>query len=182
MNSTESASDGLPYYNFRKGNVSYEDFLKDFIEVVKSKSILNPLTPSDLADLFALVEKNELRVATVLLHPITYSDMRKWGRDILDIETKGEELRKGLMAFVWGAYIIISKKIPEGTIIVTSEEDKKVCAVLELGQEEFYNLKGMNDLRNRAEELHRSLDRVYKQMEDLVNQALSTLKNAPLKS
>jgi len=174
--STLDSVDGLPHYNFRKGGVSYEDFLKNFTKVHEIKTVLSPLIPSDMADLFAEVERDEIRVESVLMSPFTYSDMRKWNRDAINIEEKKEELQKGLMASIWGAYIIVSRKVPDGIVIVTSEEDIKVCAKLELGQEKFYNLEGLNVLKQEAALLHRSLDDVYGKMEEMIDRALASLK------
>ena len=175
--STLDSVDGLPHFNLRKGESSYEEFMKSFTKVLEIKTVLSPLTPSDLADLFAEVEREEIRVESVLMNSLTYSDVRKWGRDTINIEEKKEELQKGLMASIWGAYIMISKKVPDGVILVTSEEDKKICARLELGQEKFYNLEGINTLKQEAANLHQSLNNVYRKMEEMIDRALASLKS-----
>lgn len=72
-----------------------------------------------------------------------------------------------------GAYI----KVPDGVILVTSEEDKKICAKLELGQEKFYNLEGINTLKQEAANLHQSLNNVYRKMEEMIDRALTSLKS-----
>ncbi len=82
-----------------------------------------PLTPSDLADAFALVERHDLRVARVFANALDYSDIRKWGRDVLDIESQATLLKTGLMATVWGAQIIVSRKVPVGYIYVCAEPE-----------------------------------------------------------
>jgi hypothetical protein len=82
-----------------------------------------PLTPSDLADAFARVEQNDLRVARVFANALDYSDIRKWGRDVLDIESQAALLKTGLMATVWGAQIIVSRKVPAGYIYVCAEPE-----------------------------------------------------------
>jgi hypothetical protein len=169
--------DGLPYYEFRKCNLSWEDFLKGFNEKIEMKTVLRPLNVSDLADLFAIIEKKDFRVETILMNAVTYSDMRKWGRDTLDISTSKEELQKGLMARVWGAYVMVNRNIPDGVVLATSEEDKKVCCILHLGQESFYGLEGINDLKEKAASLTRSLVSVYSEMEEKINRALSALKS-----
>ena len=177
INSSVETADGLPYYNFRKGNLSWEDFLKGFTENPKPiKTALRPLTSNLLADLFAEVERKEVRVEAVFMNAWVYSDIRKWGRDILTAENQKEELQKGLMARVWGAYLIVTINVPDKTVIVTSEEDKKICSVLELDQEEYYKLEGINALKNEAAKLTRELTNVYAQMEEMVNRALDSLK------
>jgi hypothetical protein len=82
-----------------------------------------PLTPSDLADAFARIERNDLRVARVFANALDYSDIRKWGRDVLDIEAQAALLRTGLMATVWGAQIIVSRRVPTGYIYVCTEPE-----------------------------------------------------------
>jgi len=82
-----------------------------------------PLTPADLADSFALVERHDLRVARVFANALDYSDIRKWGRDVLDIESQATLLKTGLMASVWGAQIIVSRKVPTGYIYVCAEPE-----------------------------------------------------------
>ena len=82
-----------------------------------------PLTPTDLADAFALIERHDLRVARVFANALDYSDIRKWGRDVLDIETQATLLKTGLMATVWGAQIIVSRRVPAGYVYVCAEPE-----------------------------------------------------------
>jgi len=82
-----------------------------------------PLTPADLADAFALIERHDLRVARVFANALDYSDIRKWGRDVLDIESQATLLKTGLMASVWGAQIIVSRRVPTGYIYVCCEPE-----------------------------------------------------------
>jgi hypothetical protein len=82
-----------------------------------------PLTPSDLADAFARVERHDLRVARIFANAHDYSDLRKWGRDVLDIESQAALLKTGLMATVWGAQIIVSRKVPTGYMYVCAEPE-----------------------------------------------------------
>lgn len=171
-----TVSDGLSHYNFRKSDISYEDFLKSFIKTVEIKTIYNQLTPSTLADLFAKIEILDLRVETILMNAKTFVDVRKWGRDLFDIETEVTEFAKGKMGSLWGAIIIVKNKVPDNIVIATSEEKFSTCAVLKLGQEEQYNLKGLNALKERARELSHELGTVYTQIEELISNALSTIK------
>jgi hypothetical protein len=82
-----------------------------------------PLTPADLADAFARIERNDLRVARVFANALDYSDIRKWGRDVLDIESQATLLKTGLMATIWGAQIIVSRRVPTGKIYVCTEPE-----------------------------------------------------------
>jgi len=82
-----------------------------------------PVTPSDLADAFAEIERHDLRVARVFVNATDYTDIRKWGRDVLDIETQATLLKTGLMATLWGAQIIVSRRVPVGYIYVCAEPE-----------------------------------------------------------
>jgi len=82
-----------------------------------------PLTPADLADAFASVERWDLRVARVFANAQDYSDIRKWGRDVLDIESQATLLKTGLQATIWGAQIIVSRRVPVGYLYVCAEPE-----------------------------------------------------------
>lgn len=82
-----------------------------------------PVTPTDLADAFALIERHDLRVARVFANALDYSDIRKWGRDVLDLETQATLLKTGLMGTLWGAQIIVSRRVPTGYIYVCCEPE-----------------------------------------------------------
>lgn len=81
------------------------------------------LTANALADAFANVERSDIRVATVFMNAKDYADLRKWDRDTLDIETQAVLLKTGLMATVWGAKIIVSRIVTEGTVYVCGEPE-----------------------------------------------------------
>jgi len=82
-----------------------------------------PLTASDMADAFASIERHDLRVARIFANAADYTDIRKWGRDVLDIETQATLLKTGLMATLWGAQIIVSRRVPAGTMYVCAEPE-----------------------------------------------------------
>jgi HK97 family phage major capsid protein len=81
------------------------------------------LTANALADAFANVERTDIRVATVFLNAKDYADLRKWDRDTLDIETQAILLKTGLMATLWGAKLIVSRIVTEGTVYVCGEPE-----------------------------------------------------------
>jgi len=85
--------------------------------------VVAPVTGAVLADAFSLVERHDLRVARVFMNARDYSDLRKFGRDILDIESQAVLLKTGLMASLWGAQIIVSRLVPVGTIYVCAEPE-----------------------------------------------------------
>lgn len=85
--------------------------------------VVAPLNGSVLADAFALIERHDLRVARVYMNARDYADVRKFGRDILDIESQATLLKTGLQATLWGAQVITSRLVPAGTVYVCCEPE-----------------------------------------------------------
>lgn len=83
--------------------------------------VVAPLSPSVLADAFAQVEQHDLRVARVFLNAVDYADIRKFGRDILDIESQAQLWKTGLMATGWNAQFIVSRLVPPGVVYLCCE-------------------------------------------------------------
>jgi len=81
------------------------------------------LTANALADAFANIERTDIRVAIVFLNAKDYADLRKWDRDTLDIETQAILLKTGLMATLWGAKLMVSRIVPEGTVYCCGEAE-----------------------------------------------------------
>lgn len=80
--------------------------------------VVAPVNGAVLADAFSLVERHDLQVARVYMNARDYADVRKFGRDILDIESQATLLKTGLQATLWGAQVITSRLVPVGTIYV----------------------------------------------------------------
>lgn len=85
--------------------------------------VVAPISSAVLADAFALIERHDLRVARIYMNARDYSDIRKFGRDILDIESQATLLKTGLQATLWGAQIITSRIVPAGTVYVCCEPE-----------------------------------------------------------
>mgnify|MGYP000016393936 FL=1 len=85
--------------------------------------VVAPLNGAVLADAFAEVERHDLRVARVYMNARDYADVRKFGRDILDIESQATLLKTGLQATLWGATVITSRLVPAGTVYVCCEPE-----------------------------------------------------------
>jgi hypothetical protein len=86
-------------------------------------AVVAPISGAVLADAFSLVERHDLRVARVFMNARDYADLRKFGRDILDIETQRDLLKTGLMGTIWGASIIVSRLVPVGTVYICCEPE-----------------------------------------------------------
>ena len=85
--------------------------------------VVAPLSGAVLADAFSLIERHDLRVARVYMNARDYADLRKFGRDILDIESQATLLKTGLMANLWGAQVVTSRLVPVGTVYVCCEPE-----------------------------------------------------------
>lgn len=85
--------------------------------------VVAPISGAVLADAFALIERHDLRVARVYMNARDYADIRKFGRDILDIESQATLLKTGLQATLWGAQIVTSRLVPVGTVYVCCEPE-----------------------------------------------------------
>lgn len=86
-------------------------------------SVVAPISPSILADAFAEIERHDLRVARIFMNATDYADVRKFGRDILDIESQALLLKTGLQATLWGAQIITSRLVPAGFVYLVCEPE-----------------------------------------------------------
>jgi len=85
--------------------------------------VVAPLNGAVLADAYSLIERHDLRVARVFMNARDYADIRKCGRDILDIESQAALLKTGLQATLWGAQLITSRLVPVGTVYVCCEPE-----------------------------------------------------------
>lgn len=89
----------------------------------KTITITGNLTSAALADGFAAIERHDLRVAHIFMNAKDFSDLRKWDRDTLDPDTQGDLLKTGILGGLWGAKIICSRMVEEGTIYVCTEPE-----------------------------------------------------------
>lgn len=85
--------------------------------------VVAPISGAVLADAFSFVERHDLRVARVYMNARDYSDIRKFGRDILDPESQAALLKTGIQGTLWGATIITSRLVPAGTVYVCCEPE-----------------------------------------------------------
>ena len=85
--------------------------------------VVAPISPAVLADAYAEIERHDLRVARVYMDAIDYADIRKFGRDVLDIESQATLWKTGMMATGWNAQYIVSRLVPAGVIYVCCEPE-----------------------------------------------------------
>jgi hypothetical protein len=82
-----------------------------------------PLSPAILADAFAEIETQDLRVARVYMNARDYADIRKFGRDVLDIESQATLWKTGMMSTGWNAQFIVSRLVPAGVVYCCCEPE-----------------------------------------------------------
>lgn len=86
--------------------------------------VVAPISPAVLADAFAEIEFHDLRVARVYMNARDYSDIRKFGRDVLDIESQASLWKTGMMATGWNAQFIVSRLVPAGVVYCCCEPEQ----------------------------------------------------------
>lgn len=85
--------------------------------------VVAPINSEVLADAFARIERHDLRVARIYMNALDYADIRKFGREILDIESQANLLKTGLQATLWGAQVIVSRLVPPGFCYVCCDPE-----------------------------------------------------------
>lgn len=129
---------------------TYEEFIESLIIKRIIKSPIPSLTFSLLADGCGIIEIEDVRVNEILMNAKIYADIRSNGRHLLDPETEVEKLKKGIMAYLWGSTIIVTKKIPDSTVLILSDSKEKMGAVLKIREGIFDDVK---ELLKQASEL-----------------------------
>jgi len=85
--------------------------------------VVAPVSPAVLADAFAEIESQDLRVARVYMNATDYADIRKFGRDVLDIESQATLWKTGMMSTGWNAQFIVSRLVPKGVVYCCCEPE-----------------------------------------------------------
>lgn len=85
--------------------------------------VVAPISGAVIADAFALIERHDLRVSRIYMNARDYADIRKWGRDILDIESQATLLKTGLQGVIYGAQVVTTRMVPVGTVYICAEPE-----------------------------------------------------------
>ncbi len=67
-------------------------------------------------------------VARIRLSAVSYVDIRKWGRDVFDIETDSAKLRLGIQGRFEGAEVRLSRAVPQGVAALVLAGDDRDLA------------------------------------------------------
>jgi hypothetical protein len=85
--------------------------------------VVGPLNVSVLADAFGQIGRFELNVTNIFMNPRDFTDIRKFGEDFFTDEIQRDIIRSGQLGTIWGAKVIQSRKVPEGTTYLTCEPE-----------------------------------------------------------
>lgn len=85
--------------------------------------VVAPVTHQILADAFGEIERHDLRVARIFMNAKDYADLRKFGQEVLDIQSQADLLKAGLFANLWGANIIVTRLVPPGFVYVCTDPE-----------------------------------------------------------
>lgn len=81
------------------------------------------LTRTALTKAFQEIEKHDLVVTKIVMNASQFADIRAWGQNEFDPVTQHEVLQTGLFGHIWTADILISKKVPAGTVYVLADPE-----------------------------------------------------------
>lgn len=143
---------------------TYEDFIGSLTIKKTIKSPISTLTRSLLSDGFAIIESDEILVNEILMNPRTYSDIRKFKRNTIDYETATELLKQGIMGYIWGATIRVSRKVPDHTILILSIPDYNRATIIKM-QKKDNNI--ITKLQNETTSIKKTLHRVINSLDKI---------------
>jgi hypothetical protein len=107
--------------------------------VSKNKDVLTrgPLRPADLAEAFAQIERWDLPVSTVYMHPDDYADMLECGENLF--------YENGDAVGVWGAEVHVTEEAEKHEVLLLSEgyadDPRKVAKVLTRGRRDLVSYR-----------------------------------------
>jgi len=87
------------------------------------QAILAPITTNQMADAFSQIERHDLSVAYVFFNPKDYADLKKWTDSNIDRESQRKLLKTGVMGYLWGATLLMSRKVNNGTFYVLADAE-----------------------------------------------------------
>ena len=85
--------------------------------------VVAPISGQAIADAIAAIELHDLRVARIFMNARDFSDVRKFNRDILDIDSQRQLLTSGMLPSIYGASVITSRLVPQGVVYFTTDPE-----------------------------------------------------------
>lgn len=86
-------------------------------------AVTGNLTANAIIDAWGQVTRNDIRVQNIFLNAVDYADILKFDRDVLDPVTQANLLKTGIQNTMYGANIIVSRVVPEGSVYVCGEPE-----------------------------------------------------------
>lgn len=103
---------------------------EEIFKLIDAAAAVNATTASPgylsrdaLTRAFQEVEKHDLVVTKIVMNAAQFADIRSWGQNEFDPVTQHEVLHTGLFGHLWTADILISKKVPVGTVYVLADPE-----------------------------------------------------------
>lgn len=124
LSSGDSSQDSLELLGLPSEDLNQECFdLSGNTRVIAGDPIpfVRPVLAAVLADGFGSLERLDARVCAVLMSAVLYTDIRKFGRDIVRVNEDVTLLRKGLQAHMWGASIVTQSYLPQNEVVLLGE-------------------------------------------------------------
>jgi hypothetical protein len=81
------------------------------------------VTPDVLTKTFTVVEDRDTIVKRVWLNATDWADVRKYGSNTIDMETRAEMFRQGIQGRIWNAQIRLKRTIPVGFALPVGEDE-----------------------------------------------------------
>jgi len=80
-----------------------------------------PVSPDIIADAFGEIEQYGIGVARIFMNAKDHADLRKFGRDTLDLQQQGALFNTGVMSQIWGAQVLVSRVVQPGVAYIVGE-------------------------------------------------------------
>jgi len=72
---------------------------------------------------FRELEKHDLIVSRILMHPNQFADIRAWTNSDFDPVTQREVLHTGLFGHIWTADILVSRRVPINKVFIMADPE-----------------------------------------------------------
>ncbi len=86
-------------------------------------NVTGNMTANAIVDAWGQVTRNDIRVQNIFMNAIDYKDILKFDRDVLDPVMQGTMFKTAIVASMYGANIVVSRIVPEGSVYVCGEPE-----------------------------------------------------------
>lgn len=173
------------YPEFHETPISWENFLSTFNILATLKAPFHELTVEILADTFSELERIELKgdptyskgipVRQVFMNQTTFSSVRKWDRFSVEMVVEKEYLSQGAFCNIWGATIIMNRKVPMNTILITSDPSIHKAVLCQLNQTTHPKASELLEMLSKTRELQEDLKVTLKKINRAIYDVIVTV-------